>query len=383
MIRSKFGRSFPVVSVVLAVALLKGSSNAVTSDIKDWTNQNWTSLDHDEITANLKLIQIDVSDNNITELNSTMLVDHRYLEVFILSRNKLYDFPPDSSFLSSISLERFECCSCAITTIFNATFSELPKLKELDLSGNELSVIQPAAFSTQFFLQKLNFDFNKLTSLPVNILKQSKVNASISMSHNSDFNFQPYEVLIKSKILKEFRCSYCGISAIYDETFSELPSIESIDLNNNKISTINAKMFDKNRNLISLSIEQNDLNDFPQSVFDAIPMIKSLCIDGNPFIMTAKNAFKSYYARFSLRTNCTEVDGTNYFEYNLNPAEPTKNKGISDAFIASYLLIILVAQAAVIGILVLYYFKIVFTDKDDEFDYSSNVLNDHDVYNVS
>lgn len=143
-------------------------------------------------------------------------------------------------------------------------------------------------------------------------------------------------------------------------------------------------MFNNNKNLVSLAIEQNDLNDFPQSVFDAFPLLKSLCIDGNPFLMTAKNAFKSYYARFSLRTNCTEaVDDGNNFENILNPAEPTKNKGISDAFIASYLLIILVAQATVIGVLVLYYFKIVFTDKDDEFDYSSNVLNDHDIYNVS
>lgn len=349
----------------------------------DRTNQNWTSLDHDEITTNLKLTQIDVSDNNITELNSTMLVEHRYLEVLILSRNKFYDFPPDKSFLSSITLERFECRSCAITTIYNATFSELTKLRELDLSGNDLSVIQPAAFSTQFFLQKLNFDFNKLTSLPVNLLKQSKVNASISLNDNSDFNFQPNEVLIKSKTLREFRCSHCGITALYAETFSEMPNIEIIDLNNNKISTITAKMLDKNRNLLSLSVEQNNISDFPQSVFDAVPVLTSLCIDGNPFLLTAKNAFKSYYARFSLRKNCTEVDEKDYFENNLNPSEPTKNKGISDAFIASYLLIILVAQAAVIGILVLYYFKIVFTDKDDEFDYSSNVLNDHDVYNVS
>lgn len=358
-------------------------SNASLTNTLDRINQNWTSLNHDEITSNLQLIRIDVSDNNITELNSTMFSDHRYLEVLILSGNKMYDFPVDMSLLSSISLERFECSSCGISTIFNATFSELPKLRELNLSGNSLSVIQSAAFNTQFFLRNLNFDFNKLTILPIDLLKQTKVNASLSMNHNSEFDFQPNELLIRSKFLKEFQCGNCGITEIYVETFSELPNIEIINLNNNKISVINSKMFEKSRNIVSISIEQNNLNDFPMNIFDVILKLKSLCIDGNPFLRTAKNAVKNYYKKAKLRINCTEVDVENVFENKLNPAEPTKNKGISDAFIASYLLIILVAQAAVIGILVVYCFKIVLTDKDDEFDYSSNVLNDHDIYNVS
>lgn len=317
------------------------------------------------------------------ELNATMFSNHRDLEVLILSRNKLYDFPVDTSFLSSITLERFECTSCAISAIFNATFSELPKLRELNLSDNRLSVIQSAAFSTQFFLRFLNFDFNQLKILPIDLLKQSNVNGTLSMNHNSDFDFQPNVVFIKSKFLKEFQCCSCGITQIYKETFSELPNIESIRLSDNKITQLNSKMFEKTPNILAISIERNNLNDFPMNIFDVIVKLKSLCIDGNPFLMTAKNAIKKYYKQAKLRINCTEVEVESYFENNLNLAEPTKNKGISDAFIASYLLIILVAQAAVIGCLVAYCFKIVLTDKDDEFDYSSNVLNDHDVYNVS
>ncbi len=312
-----------------------------------------------------------------------MFSGHASLEILILSRNKLYDFPADTSFLSSTTLYRFECSECGITTIYNATFTGLTKLRELNLSGNSLSVIQPAAFSTHFFLRMLNFDFNKLTRLPVDLLKQTRVNATVSMNHNSDFDFQPDEVLMKTKFLKEFQCGYCGITRIYESTFSELPNIESINLNNNNISTITAKMFEQSRNVVSISIEQNDLNDFPMNIFDVIQHLSSLCVDGNPFLVTVKNAFKNFYRQVKLRTNCTEVEVDNYFENYLNPAEPTKNKGISDAFIASYLLIILVAQAAVIGVLVVYCFKIVLSDKDDEFDYSSNVLNDHDVYNVS
>lgn len=357
--------------------------NASASNSLDRRNQNWTSLNHDEITTNFQLVQVDVSDNNITELNSTMFSDHRDLIVLILSRNILFDFPADTSFLSSITLERFECSGCGITTIFNGTFSELPKLKELDLSDNSLSVIQTGAFNTQFFLRNLNFDSNKLKILPIDLLKQSKVNASLSMNHNSEFDFQPHEVLLKSKFLKEFQCSYCAINGIYDETFSELPNIETISLNNNKILAMNSKMFEKSRNVVSISVEQNMINDFPLSIFDVIVKLKSLCVDGNPFLMTAKNAMKNYYRKAKLRVNCTETEVENHFENNLNPAEPTKNKGISDAFIASYLLIILVAQAAVIGVLVMYCFKIVLSDKDDEFDYSSNVLSDHDIYNVS
>ncbi|KAJ6642111.1 Leucine-rich repeat-containing G-protein coupled receptor 4 [Pseudolycoriella hygida] len=382
LIKSNFLRSFQGLHIVAIICLLNGSrSHASTTNTFDGRNRNWTSLLQDEIITNVQLVRIDVGDNNITEFSSDIFSNHRFLEVFILSRNKWFEFPPDKSFLSSNSLERFECTSCGIVTIFNATFSELTKLKELNLSGNSLSVIQSAAFNTQRLLKNVNFDFNKLTTLPEELLTQTTV-ASLFMNHNSDFDFQPTVALAKSKYLNEFHCNSCGISKIYDETFAELPNIESIFLNNNKISTVNSKMFEKSRNIISLALEHNILNDFPMSVFDVIVKLKSLCVDGNPFLLSAKNAMKKYYRQAKLRINCTEEEPKNYFENSL-PAEPTKNKGISDAFIASYLIILLAAQGAVIGMLAVYWFKIAITDKDDAFDYSSNVLNDHDVYNVS
>lgn len=360
------------------------SSDATLSNSLDRSKQNWTTLNHEEITTNLQLVRIDVSDNNITEFDSTIFTDHRLLEVLTLSGNQLFDFPINTSFLISTTLERIYLSSCGITTVYNATFSELPKLKELDLSSNRLAVIESAAFSTQIFLRILNFDFNNLTSLPVDILKRSKMNATVSLNYNAGFNFPSNEVLMKSKALKEFQCNHCGITGIYEETLSELPSLESIHLNNNNITTINSKIFAKNRDIISLSIEQNRLDDFPMSVFDVIPKLKSLCVDGNPFLKNAKNAFRNYYKKVKLRSNCSSSGNVDEnFENKSNANEPTKNKGISDAFIASYLVIVVVAQAAVIAGLVVYYFKIVFTDKCDEFDYSSNVLNDHDVYDVS
>lgn len=382
--------------------------SALQPSTLDQSNQNWTTLNHAEITSNLQLKRIDVSDNNITELNSTIFSEHGLLEVFILSRNALYTFPQDLSFLSSKSLHRFECSACGISVIYKDTFFELPRLKELDLSHNKLSVIHAGAFNRQFYLGNLNFDFNKLKHLPNELLKQSAVNITLSMNNNSEFDFQPNEVFLKSIFLTEFQCSFCGITSIYEQTLSELPNLQKLFLNSNKISKLNHKMFLKNSNITTIFLEHNILSDIPMNVFDVIKKLKSLCIDGNIFVTTATNTFKKYYVGAKLRTNCTEVDleDKKYFENELNPTEESisvtlspiddettteinspveasLNRGISDAFIASYLLIILVAQAAVIGLLTMYWFKIVLTDKIDEFDYSSNVLNDHDIYNVS
>lgn len=320
-------------------------------------------------------------------------MDHRSLVLLILSRNKLFAFPSNGSFLLSKSLEIFECVSCGISSIYKETFSEIPKLRELNLSRNNLSVITSGTFDRSFLLRNLNLDFNSLTTIPSDLLSRSAVNATLSMNHNSDYDFGTKEVFLKSKNLIEFQCSHCGIFSIYEETFSELPNIAAIYLNDNNISVIHSKMFVKNGNIGALLLERNNLKDFPMNIFDVIMKLKTLCIDGNPFVANAISAMRKYYVKAKLRSLfCTYTERENYFEnafLSQNDSEsstdinPTKNKGISDAFIASYLLIILVAQAAVIGFLIMYWFKIVLTDKIDEFDYSSNVLNDHDIYDVS
>lgn len=351
----------------------------------DRRNQNWTTLYQDEITANTNLTQIDVSDNNITEFDSTIFSNHTSLQVLILSRNKEYDFPPDVIFLSSDSLERFECSACGITNIYKETFFKLLKLRELNLSYNNLTVIHSGVY-IPLLLRNLNFDFNKLETLPNDLLKKTAVN-SLSMNHNPDFNFQKNEVFLRSKLLLIFQCNYCGITSIYNETFSELPNIEGIFLNDNNISVINFKMFEKTPNITSLSFERNRVSEFAMNIFDVIVNLKSLCIDGNPLLTSSVKAMKKYYVQVKLRNNCTELDSKNYFENDPHlideTVEANLNKGISDAFIASYLLIILAAQVAVVGLLTMYWFKIVLTDKIDEFDYSNSVLNDYDVYNVS
>lgn len=287
--------------------------------------------------------------------------------------------------MSSDSLQIFECSECGISTIYNETFLKVSKLKELNLSHNNLFAIHSGAIVPPL-LKNLNFDFNKLDTLPINFLKKSAV-STLTMNNNLEFNFKPSEVFLRSKSLVLFQCNNCGITSIYDETFSELPNIEGIFLNDNKVSVITPNMFEKTRNIISMSLERNSLSEFPISIIHVVVNLKSLCIDGNPLLESTVKTIRNYYKSAKLRTNCTELDSKQFFENdpNLNdePIEATLHRGISDAFIASYLLIILVAQVAVVGLLSMYWFKIVLTDKIDEFDYSSNVLNDYDIYNVS
>lgn len=176
-----------------------------------------------------------------------------------------------------------------------------------------------------------------------------------------------------------------------------MPSLRQLYLNGNRISTVDNNAF-KHNDKINVHLENNQLQEFPLAALTANGQngITALCIDGNPFKSSANNnQLKKRYFEAKLRQNCTPVSADKYFEANLadwylptttTTRAPTTTtipeKGISDAFIASYLTLIIIIQGVVITMLILYLVKTIYRHKDDVFDYSAGVLNDHDIYNV-
>lgn len=333
--------------------------------------ERWSSLDNFRVTNNLKLALIDVSDNNLSSIGISLSL-HESLRVLTLSGNEnLQLTKADADNLSSKSLETFECDRCGVQVLSVNCFSRLPHLKSLSLMSN------------------------KLRTLPPNLFRSSVIE-KLSLSHNRELSIGQNSILLESDTLNSFNCNQCNITVINAVTLSKMPSLRQLYLNGNRISTVDNKAFIHNDN-INVHLENNQLQEFPLAALNG--KITALCIDGNPFkSSTNNNQLKKRYFEAKLRQNCTAVSSDKYFEVTLADwylsTKPTiatiatiattaiPEKGISDAFIASYLTLIIIIQGVVITMLILYLVKTIYRHKDDVFDYSEGVLNDYDIYNV-
>lgn len=320
------------------------------------------------MTNNLKLALIDVSDNDLSSIGVSLSL-HESLRVLTLSGNEHFQLTKaDEDNLSSKSLETFECDRCGVRILSASSFSRLPHLNSISLMSN------------------------KLRTLPPNLFRSSLVE-KFFLSYNRELSYGQNTILLESDTLNTFYCNMCNITAIDTVTLSKMPSLRQLYLNGNRISTVDKNVFVHYDN-IAVHLENNQLQEFP---LDGIAAngITALCLDGNPFKPSANNnELKKRYFEAKLRKNCTSVSSDKYFEANLADwylstttmrttiATAIPEKGISDAFIASYLTLIIIIQGVVITMLILYLVKTIYRHNDDIFDYSAGVLNDHDIYNV-
>lgn len=369
--------SFNITTVIINSSCLTISE----PELRIVQTERWSSLDDVRVTNNLKLALIDVSDNILSSIGISLSL-HESLRVLTLSGNEHFQFTKaDEENLSSKSLETFECDRCGVQVLSVSSFSRLPHLKSISLMSN------------------------KLRTLPTNLIR-SLVIEKLFLSHNRELSYSRNTILLESDTISTFNCNNCNITVIDAITLSKMPSLRHLYLDGNRISTVDNNAFANNDN-INVHLENNQLQEFPLTALNA-KGITALCLDGNPLKSSANNnQLKKRYIDAKLRRNCTPVSSDKYFEVILAdwfmPTTTTTTttttstgtattivttttvipkKGISDAFIASYLTLIIIIQGVVITMLILYLVKTIYRHKDDVFDYSEGVLNDHDIYNV-
>lgn len=339
---------------ILANQYLLSRSETATLKILDHelqieSSNHWSSLNRPEFTANLELETVTITGNTINSIGVS-LKNHKFLRELRLCDNPNLELHPDDvDHLNSTSLRILHLDGCDISRLPNNTFAHLPGLNELNLERNHLATI------------------------PYNILHPTNISI-LSLSNNHEFNFRPNSFVLESPTLTEFRCNDCGINVIYDETFVQLPLLSRIELNRNQITVVHFNSFVGNSQLSILQLNQNRLTAFPITSFRA-SNLRELCLDGNNFTAgVSTNILKQQYTKLNLRGQCSQN-----VSHKLD--EDVPRPGISDAFIATYLVLIVVLQGLLAALLIGLCLRQVFGKKEQmEFEYSDGVLNDSDIY---
>ena len=136
----------------------------------------------------------------------------------------------------------------------------------LNLTHNEISVIEDNDFSNLPSLQYLDLHQNKITSI------------------KSD----TFNNLAKLKVLylHENR-----ITSIESNTFNNFLNLKRIDLDNNEISVIEDNNFNNLPNLEYLYLHQNRITSIKSDMFNNLTKVYHLYLQNNPISVVEKNAF--------------------------------------------------------------------------------------------
>ncbi|KAF8785851.1 Relaxin receptor 1 like protein [Argiope bruennichi] len=196
-----------------------------------------------------------LQNNHLKKLNMSVLEDIQSIEVLDLTDNRLTQlgtFPPldklfwlglgnnrieriaKSTFRELASLEVLILKENVIEEIEETAFSSLETLLELnDISHNRLKYLKPKLFYKLRNLNKLNLEFNLITSLPMGIFRGLDVLKSLDLQgldiHNIDIQmFHPLTELKFIYFKKFLYCSYAPYVRICTPKTDGLSSTEHL-----------------------------------------------------------------------------------------------------------------------------------------------------------
>ncbi|KXJ82391.1 hypothetical protein RP20_CCG012899 [Aedes albopictus] len=184
-------------------------------------------------------LYINLEGNDLTSMPDNIAMYFSQMERIILNDNLRLSFPPDGSpFLRSPSLIELICERCGIYKIFTRSLRHLPHLEYLWLSDNQINQIAPYAFRRNQRLQNVDLSFNKLYTVPADMLKGLFRMKVLDLSNNPNLGLKNDAHFLASNVLRVLKCNYCGFTELYEETFSDLTNLKELHLEGNPILAI-------------------------------------------------------------------------------------------------------------------------------------------------
>ena len=180
-----------------------------------------------------------------------------------------------SEFLKSDVLEYLNLDSCNIKEIEKNAFTKLPKLQTLRLARNNIKIISESWFgSDHYSLHSLDLGYNSLSTIPLKSLKCFTNLSSLVLRSN-------------------------GISDVsnIDKSFINLRfSLNLLDISENPLTSITDSSYLQFFNTsTTLLLSDCKLMTFPIEVFDQLPLLDAIYIDGNDFTNISKNQINMKY----------------------------------------------------------------------------------------
>jgi Leucine-rich repeat (LRR) protein len=211
-------------SVKLSNGSILIDNNLFSNNIKlvniDLSENNLTTLDKDLFKNNIKLQVINLSKNNLEILDKDLFNYNINLKELFISNNKLTTLDNDL-FKHNIYLEYISAYSNILTTLGKDLFKNNINLELVSLSYNKLKTLDKNLFSNNIYLEKLYINNNELETIPLSIFNNN-INIKELCISNNNIKLLPTNL----KSLKYLYAYDTGIITLTNVNFRDLEVCE-------------------------------------------------------------------------------------------------------------------------------------------------------------
>ena len=246
----------------------------------------WTSselrLDAGSFSGLEQLESLDLSDNNLHFLERGVFARLTTLKSLNLSDNNLRDVSDLQVAAISDSLLTLDVSGNRLVELPPAAVSFLPQLRQLRLRANELSLIHDGALRGLARLELLDVSDNQLVALPAMMLNETRAVSDLLLQNNS-IRVLPPGLLADLPRLLAVNLSSNALSSLWvrGDAFSGLRRLIVLDLSGNRLETLSREVFADLSSLQVLDLSRNQLQSLPGGLFGALSNLHSLALAGN------------------------------------------------------------------------------------------------------
>lgn len=274
-------------------------------------NTDWSAMSmefhRDTFRGLTDLRTLDLGDNNIWTLPSEIFCLLYNLKDLNVTRNRLQDIsnlgfsdwgngPTAPGKSCNTVMETLDMSYNEISNLPDNGLSSLRALQKLFLQNNRISQVADRAFVGLSDMQILNLSTNALTALPPEMFQSSRDIKQIYLNNNSLSVLAPglLEGLDQLQIL-DLSVNQLTSEWVNRDTFSGLVRLIVLNLSYNRITKIDALLFQDLNNLQFLSLEYNNIARNADGAFTNFKNLHSLSLAHNNIIEVDSGHFSNLY----------------------------------------------------------------------------------------
>lgn len=227
----------------------------------------------------IQLMNIDASQNRISEIPSMILSNSPNLKNVNLSHNLIRDISPSG-------------------------FAGVPKLETLDLSKNDIGEFNAQLIQNQGELKVLNLAYNRINLLDLrNVSARNLVTLDISHNALTSLIDHTFDGLTE---LETLDLSFNSIGNLKVETFAYASKLQHLNLKHTGISSITLGTFSHQHRLVALDLSENLLTEIDCNLFlPRLDNLRSFNLPGNQLteLIDFSNMLFPHLTEFDIRNN--------------------------------------------------------------------------------
>ncbi|KFM63354.1 Leucine-rich repeat neuronal protein 2, partial [Stegodyphus mimosarum] len=230
---------------------------------------------------------LDMSQNLLTSLGSDNFAEQRELVVLHLNSNKISSLK-SKTFVCLSSLKILRLDGNLISDIADDAFEPLHSLENLDLSRNRISTLSSSAFSGLINLKELYLRDNKLTRVPTESFQNIISLRSLDLGMNFMY-VVPKNSFHYLRHLQVLSLDGCGIHIIETGAFLGLDSIVSLFLQDNELQNVPIDVLMDIPYLQELHVGRNKLQRLGPNDFRGLRSLRTITVNGEEELEVIEN----------------------------------------------------------------------------------------------